>query len=149
MAYSTFAQCGAPFASVQYPGTNPLPSQAQVEAWAESHSNDLDVILTGLGYAVPTDPASDGYLWLVESNRLYVGAQIGYALGSASETENPTAVYLKRLYDERMKQLQSGLLDSIFDTAGDASMVGAPTPDPDTVGIQAMPAAVVRWSTEW
>lgn len=141
MSYSTPADAASPFAVIPFvPGDSTEPTTAQIQAWLDAHTVVLDSILAGLGYTVPTDTGSNAYAWCKEANRLYVGSQIGAALDAPRDTENHPAIYLKRLYDEMMQMLESGKLDSLFDTADISSSVG---------GAENFPDAVYSWSTKW
>lgn len=141
MSYATPSEASAPLGVTGFsPGTNSVPSSSQIQAWLDLNSIDLNCCLTTIGYVIPTDSTTNGYKLLIEMNRLFVGAQIGFALSAGRVEENHTGLYLKNLYDEMMDRLKNGYYAGIFD------------PDDSTnpfSGSINMPDPHITWSTIW
>jgi hypothetical protein len=141
MSYATPAQAATVFQHLNFvPGSDSQPTQAQIQEWLDLHTVVLNSILKSRDYTPPTDANSQAYKWCVEANRLYVGAQIAFALSADQNEENSTGKYLKDLYDEMLKQLANGFFDSIF--ADDSTTVSAG-------GSGNFPDPKITWDMSW
>lgn len=132
MSYATTTQAAAPFAIVNFTlASDSQPTTAQVQDWLDKHSIVLDNAVQQVDYLIP-DSGTDAYTWLTEANRLYVGAQLGFALSAGRNEPDETSRYLKLLYDEMWLQLTERRLGGIFDENTGSPCVGGADNFPDT-----------------